>query len=203
MTHKPHPLTLPNQMVVLRLFLGPAVGLCLFDAGATAAWCALFFYAAALMTDLVDGLIARQTDSETRFGRAMDSVADKILMCGALTGLVRAGEAPLWSLLIVMTRELAIGGLRTIRPADGLQIGAINDVTGRIREALFKICFSSMLLHQALIRAGQIMPREGWEPMWDLTNRILLLISLGLSVLFFIYYFIRDFALIRRAFIER
>jgi CDP-diacylglycerol--glycerol-3-phosphate 3-phosphatidyltransferase len=203
MTNNTPPLTLPNQIVVLRLILGPVVGLCLFDAGAPAAWCALFFYVVALITDLADGWIARRMDSETRFGRVMDSAADKVLMCGVLIGLVRAGEAPLWSLLIVITRELSIGGLRTIRLPDGLQIGVINDVTGRIREAIFKLCFSSMLLHQALLRSNQIMPQAGWEPVWDRINQILLLVSLGLSIFFFIYYLVRDHALIRKAFIER
>jgi CDP-diacylglycerol--glycerol-3-phosphate 3-phosphatidyltransferase len=203
MTSKPRPLTLPNQLVILRLALGPVVCLCLFVAGEPAAWCALFFYAVALMTDVADGRIARQTDSETRFGRAMDSVADKILMCGALIGLVRAGEAPLWSLLIVVTRELIIGGLRTIRLADGLQIGAINDLTGRTRETLFKVCFSSMMLHHALMRSGLMTPRAGWEPAWNRVNQILLLVSLVLCVLFLVYYVFRDLKLIRKAFAER
>jgi phosphatidylglycerophosphate synthase len=169
----------PNRLVILRLILGPAAGVCLFfdDKPALAAW-ALGLYILGLITDTIDGLWARRSDSATVFGRAMDSVADKTLMLGFLVGLVSAGRLPEWTISFFIFREMVLTGLRTIRLPRG-QACSVNAFWGRLREALTKAVFSSTGLEICLTGFGLV---GSGSRLWQISNRWLFFIIVAISL---------------------
>ena len=78
----------------------------------------------ASLTDLLDGYLARKLEQITTLGKLLDPLADKLLMCGALVSLVELGLAPAWITFIILSREIAITGLRGIASEEGMTIQA-------------------------------------------------------------------------------
>lgn len=83
---------------------------------------AIFIIAA--LTDKLDGYIARSRNQVTRFGKLMDPLADKLLVCAALVSLVEFHILPGWVAMIIIAREFAVTGLRTVAAAEGIVIAA-------------------------------------------------------------------------------
>jgi CDP-diacylglycerol--glycerol-3-phosphate 3-phosphatidyltransferase len=107
-------LNLPNQLTVLRLGM---CGLLLISLSFTwpyAATVALFIFALASLTDWLDGAIARARNLVTDLGKLLDPLADKVLITAALVSLVARGLAPMWMVVMIISREFLIMGLRTI-----------------------------------------------------------------------------------------
>ena len=78
----------------------------------------------ASITDLLDGYLARRLKQITTLGKLLDPLADKLLMCGALVSLVELGLAPAWITFVILSREIAITGLRGIASEEGITIPA-------------------------------------------------------------------------------
>jgi CDP-diacylglycerol--glycerol-3-phosphate 3-phosphatidyltransferase len=107
-------LNLPNQLTVLRLGM---CGLLLISLSFTwpyAATVALVIFALASLTDWLDGAIARARNLVTDLGKLLDPLADKVLITAALVSLVARGLAPMWMVVMIISREFLIMGLRTI-----------------------------------------------------------------------------------------
>jgi CDP-diacylglycerol--glycerol-3-phosphate 3-phosphatidyltransferase len=85
---------------------------------------ALLLFSAASLTDYFDGKIARRDNLITNFGILMDPLADKILVCSAFIAFVGRGWLPAWMVVIVVTRELAITGLRLLAASKNLVLAA-------------------------------------------------------------------------------
>ena len=85
---------------------------------------ALAIFIIASLTDMVDGKIARKYNLITNFGKFMDPVADKLLVCAALIALVDMGRIPAWVVIIIISREFIIGGFRTVAADNGVVIAA-------------------------------------------------------------------------------
>ena len=85
---------------------------------------ALVIFAAASITDLLDGKIARKRNLVTNFGKFMDPLADKLLVCSALILLTAEGSLPVLSVLIIIAREFIISGFRLIASDNGVVIAA-------------------------------------------------------------------------------
>ena len=114
-------MNLPNKLTVLRMIMiVPFVVLLLmgFD------WIALFIFIAASLTDLLDGKIARKYNLVTNFGKFMDPLADKLLVCAAMIVLVEMGRIPSWIVTIIISREFIISGFRLIASDNGVVIAA-------------------------------------------------------------------------------
>src|SRR5207247_6359546 len=82
-------------------------------------------FLAAALTDYLDGKIARRRDQVTRLGQLLDPIADKLLISAALISLVENQLAPAWAVVIIIGREFAVTGLRSIAAADGVVISAL------------------------------------------------------------------------------
>ena len=87
-------------------------------------WAALIIFAVASLTDFVDGYIARHYNQVTDFGKFLDPLADKLLVIAAMSMFCEWGTFPAWALMIVLTREFAVSGLRMVAGPKGKVIAA-------------------------------------------------------------------------------
>ena len=119
-------MNLPNKLTVVRMILiVPFVFIMLTDVcGPMSKWIALAIFIIASLTDLLDGKIARKYNLVTNFGKFMDPLADKRLVCAAMICLVEMGKIPSWIVIIIISREFIISGFRLIASDNGIVIAA-------------------------------------------------------------------------------
>jgi CDP-diacylglycerol--glycerol-3-phosphate 3-phosphatidyltransferase len=115
-------MNLPNALTLVRIFLIPLVVVVLLTKQDNwYIWGASIFLAAAL-TDLLDGYFARRRRQITTLGRLLDPIADKLLVSSALVSLVELKIAAAWMVVIIIGREFAVSGLRSIAAHEGFSI---------------------------------------------------------------------------------
>ena len=119
-------MNLPNKLTVLRVIMVPFFVLfMLTDLGGDAnKWIALAIFCVASLTDMLDGKIARARNLVTNFGKFMDPLAYKLLVCSAMICLIPAGKLPAWIVIIIIAREFIISGFRLIASDNGIVIAA-------------------------------------------------------------------------------
>ena len=118
------PLNLPNVLTLLRILAVPVVVVALLDGTPNGDMLAAIVFALAALTDGLDGYIARSRDSVTTFGKLMDPLADKLLITAALISLVSLNRLPAWVAMVIIAREFAVTGLRSIAADRGVVIAA-------------------------------------------------------------------------------
>ena len=118
-------MNLPNKLTILRVLMIPFfVFFMLVDFGYPGRIAALVLFCAASFTDFLDGFIARKYHLVTNFGKFMDPLADKLLVCSALICFVGNGELAAWIVIIIMAREFIISGFRLVASDNGVVIAA-------------------------------------------------------------------------------
>ncbi|MDD6805327.1 MAG: CDP-diacylglycerol--glycerol-3-phosphate 3-phosphatidyltransferase [Lachnospiraceae bacterium] len=118
-------MNLPNKLTLLRVFMIPIfVVFMLVDITPFDNWIALAVFILASLTDLLDGKIARKYNLVTNFGKFMDPLADKLLVCSAMICLVEMHIIPAWIVIIIIAREFIISGFRLIASDNGVVIAA-------------------------------------------------------------------------------
>ena len=120
-------MNLPNKLTIIRVCLIPFfVAALLFDHGNnyTMRIVANVLFIVASLTDLFDGKIARKYNLVTNFGKFMDPLADKLLVCSALFCLIELGQLPAWVVIIIISREFIISGFRLVAADNGVVIAA-------------------------------------------------------------------------------
>lgn len=131
-------MNLPNKLTIFRmilivpfiiLLLGNYQGWSWFTAifggiSEYVDYIALAIFIIASLTDLIDGKIARKYNLVTNFGKFMDPLADKLLVCAAMIALVEMGRIPSWIVIIIISREFIISGFRLIASDNGVVIAA-------------------------------------------------------------------------------
>ena len=119
-------MNLPNKLTVLRVLMVPFFVLFMLTdlGGAANKWIALAIFVVASLTDLLDGKIARKYNLVTNFGKFMDPLADKLLVCSALICLIQLGQLPAWIVIIIISREVIISGFRLVAADNGIVIAA-------------------------------------------------------------------------------
>ena len=117
---------LPNKLTILRVILIPFfVVFMLFDiTGAADKWIALVIFCVASLTDMLDGKIARKYNLVTNFGKFMDPLADKLLVCTALICLTSMNRLNVIVVLVIIAREFIISGFRLVASDNGIVIAA-------------------------------------------------------------------------------
>ena len=118
-------MNLANKLTMLRIFLVPLF--LIFIAVNNIPYgtlIATFIFIIASLTDQLDGYIARSRNQVTNFGKFMDPLADKLLVTAALISLVELQVVPAWATVVIIAREFAVSGLRTIAAAEGKVIAA-------------------------------------------------------------------------------
>lgn len=116
-------MNLPNALTLARIFLVPIVVAVLLTLEIRIwAFLGASLFLAAALTDMLDGYLARRRKQVTTLGRLLDPIADKLLISAALVSLVQLEIAPAWMVVIIIGREFAVSGLRSIAAHEGFSI---------------------------------------------------------------------------------
>ncbi len=134
-------MNLPNKLTILRIMSIPVFIVLLLNE---------FYYSsgiifiAASLTDMLDGHIARKYDLISNFGKIMDPLADKLLVTSAMLCLVELGQIKAWMVIVILSREFLITGLRAVAAGEGIIIAA--GIWGKIKTVLQMVSLSIILL---------------------------------------------------------
>lgn len=115
---------LPNSLTLLRIFLVPFLVVVLLTKFSGREYAGLAIFLVAAITDFFDGYFARKLKKTTRLGALLDPIADKLLMSAAFISLVELQYAKAWMIVIIIGREFAVSGLRSIAAQQGVTIAA-------------------------------------------------------------------------------
>lgn len=139
--------TLPNQLSLFRIALIPLLVYFLSDPGPVSSALAAFTFFIASLTDFLDGYLARLYGHTTTLGKLLDPLADKLLVAAALIMLVAANRmprVPAWMVVVIIGREFAVTGLRSIASGEGMILAA--EELGK-----YKMLFQIFALHGLII----------------------------------------------------
>ena len=138
-------MNLANKLTVIRIFLVPIFLIFIAVHGIPyGTFIATFIFILASLTDKLDGYIARSRNQITNFGKFMDPLADKLLVTSALISLVELQMVPSWAAIVIIAREFAVSGLRTIAASEGKVIAA--SWWGKIKTVIQIIAIVLLLL---------------------------------------------------------
>ncbi len=139
-------MNLPNRLTLLRVIMIPFfIFFLMFPfEGAWARYVALAIFALASFTDFLDGYIARKKNLVTNFGKFMDPLADKLLVCSALICLLSLGDINVYVVLIIIFRDFIISGFRLIAAEKGVVIAA--NWWGKIKTVMQMVMVMSLIL---------------------------------------------------------
>ena len=148
-------MNLPNKLTIARIICTP-VFIVLYAFGLYIP--AFIVFLAASLTDLLDGRIARRCGLVTNFGKIMDPLADKILVYSAFCMFIDKGLMPGWMLIIILAREFAVSGMRTVAASEGKVIAA--GMSGKIKTVLQMVAVHFLILssfHKAIYICGEVL----------------------------------------------
>ena len=149
-------MTSASKITILRVLLIPFYMAAMYMTGGEAGiwmWIALGIFIVASLTDFVDGYIARAYNQTTDFGKFLDPLADKLLTIAAMCMFCQWGSFPAWALMIVLTREFAVTGLRLVAVQKGNVIAA--GWSGKVKTAstMVGLCVMMVFPGVALLNA--------------------------------------------------
>lgn len=175
----------PNRLTILRVILIPFFVACLMlDRGdGVLKWVSLGIFIAASLTDALDGHIARKHNLVTNFGKFMDPLADKLLVCSAMICFIELGKMPAWVVLVIIAREFIISGFRLIASDNGLVIAASWWGKSKTIVQMVMIIF-------LLPDFGSVFP-EG-EEIIHITEQVLIYLALVLTVISLLDYIVKN-----------
>ena len=170
-------LNLPNGVTIIRILAIPVI-LLLLNPGRDYQIFTAFFFLAAAVTDYLDGYLARRRGMVTTLGMFLDPLADKLLIVTALIALIPTRGIPVWMVVVIVGREIAVTGLRGIAVSQGMVIAA--STLGK-----YKTVFEVVSIFCLIMKGG--------SPHINFYNigMVLLWIAMGLAVLSGIDYFRR------------
>lgn len=187
-------MNLPNKLTMLRILMIPIFMFFIEmeQIPYHVLWAFLIFVLASL-TDLVDGKIARKYNMITDFGKFMDPLADKILVTAAMVYFIPLEIAPAWVVILILTREFLVTSLRLIASTKGIVIAA--DKWGKRKTAVTMVWQCYALLLWGLI---DFVPQSMMSVLMGV-NTVLMLVSLGLTLISGANYVIKNKELINTA----
>ncbi|MCM1497343.1 MAG: CDP-diacylglycerol--glycerol-3-phosphate 3-phosphatidyltransferase [Clostridium sp.] len=182
-------MNLPNKLTILRTILIPFFLVALLCDGYYGGfvpcgnWIALVIFAAASITDMLDGKIARKYNLVTNFGKFMDPLADKLLVSSAMIAFVELGRIPCWIVIVIIAREFIISGFRLVAADNGIVIAA--GIWGKVKTA------EQMVMLCVLIADfGSIFPAAATGI--HLFENILIYLALILTIISLVDYLIHN-----------
>ena len=136
---------LPNSLTLFRVACIPVLVILLFFPNKLTSFLAALVFGLASISDLLDGFLARRQQLVTTFGKFLDPLADKLIVSAALIMLIPLGRAPAWMVVVIVGRELAITGLRSMAVSEGKVISA--DELGKKKMVFQIVAILGLLLH--------------------------------------------------------
>lgn len=176
-------MNLPNKLTVARLGLTVLFVAAAYSGLPWAFTAAMLLFGVAAYTDFLDGSIARKRGLVTPFGQLMDPLADKVLMAAAFIVLLDVDRTtmPAWLVILVLTREFLVTGLRLVASSQGAILAA--DKLGK-QKTIWQIVCASYLL---VMKAASEAPMAWIRPLFDwpvLGRSIMVPVLLGVTLLF-------------------
>jgi CDP-diacylglycerol---glycerol-3-phosphate 3-phosphatidyltransferase len=172
---------LPNMITWGRIAFIPPVVVCLmYDTAEAGLWAAVFFILASV-SDFFDGYFARIFQVETLLGKFLDPVADKLLVTAALIMLIPLGRVPALLVLLLLSRDLLINGLRAVAASENFIIGA--GWTGKWKTGAQMVAIPALMIKEPLL--GLPLMQIGLLLLW---------LSLVLSIISAVQYLYAFFA---------
>lgn len=138
-------MNLPNKLTVIRILAIPLFLIFLYISNGIFRFLPLLIFAAAAITDAIDGHIARRDNLITDFGKFMDPLADKLLTTSAFIAFVEIGYLSSWVVILIISREFLISGFRTLAASKGITIAA--NPWGKIKTVFQMILIVVILLN--------------------------------------------------------
>ncbi|HEY7911740.1 MAG TPA: CDP-diacylglycerol--glycerol-3-phosphate 3-phosphatidyltransferase [Blastocatellia bacterium] len=160
-------MNLPNALTLSRIFVVPLLVVVLLTRfpsellGVPQQLLGLALFVGASFTDWLDGYIARKRGQVSTLGTLLDPIADKLLISAALISLVENRLAPAWAIVIIISREFAVSGLRSIAAAEGFTISASKKAKFKM---LLQVVAVTLLIFGSIPGAAGLQPPRGVQP---------------------------------------
>ena len=167
---------LPNMLTVGRIFMIPLFVWLLYDGDPWYSVMAASVFTIAAITDVVDGFLARRWNMITVTGKLLDPMADKLIVAAALIMMVRLGRVPAWIVIILLSREFIVNGLRQVAASEGLVIAAGQE--GKWKTALQLAGIIALCVHYThpvFLVAGW------WDVNFNVVGKVLIYLSTAFS----------------------
>ena len=164
----------PNKLTVARMIMVPFLVIFLLTGwgGESNRYISLALFAAASITDWFDGHLARKYNLITNFGKFMDPLADKLLVCSAMICMIELNRLPAWVVIIIIAREFIISGFRLIAAENGVVIAA--NYWGKFKTTAQMIMIILLILH--------------FDGIFVILEQIFIWLSLALTIISLITY---------------
>ena len=176
-------MTLASKITLARVVMIPVYMVTMYLSGGVAGpwmWVSLAIFIIASLTDFVDGYIARNYNQTTDFGKFLDPLADKLLTLAAMCMFCQWGTFPAWALMIILTREFAVSGLRMVAGPKGKVIAAGKSGKFKTASSMIGLCVwmafpGSVLLGSIVtwmivittVYSGVEYFIQNWNCLWD------------------------------------
>jgi len=176
-------MTLASKITLARVFMIPAYMVTMYLSGGQAGlwmYLSLGIFIIASLTDYVDGYIARHYNQTTDFGKFLDPLADKLLTLAAMSIYCQWGVFPAWALMIVLTREFAVSGLRMVAGPKGRVIAAGKSGKFKTASTMVGLCvmmaFPGIAVINTVVIAMIVLTTvysgveyfiQNWNCLWD------------------------------------
>ena len=169
-------MNLPNKLTMFRILMIPFVLVFLLvDITTYDRWVAVTLFIIASLTDMADGKIARKYNLITNFGKFMDPLADKLLVCSVMIALIELGRIPAWIVIVIIAREFVISGFRLVASDNGVVIAA--SYWGK-----FKTVFQMVMVILMIIDIPQL----------QIVTTVIMYIALVLTIVSLIDYLVKN-----------
>ena len=176
-------MTLASKITLIRVLMIPAYLVTMYLSGGQAGmwmWISLVIFMVASLTDFVDGHIARKYNQVSDFGKFLDPLADKLLTIAAMSMYCEWGIFPAWALMIVLTREFAVSGLRMVAGPKGKVIAAGKSGKFKTASTMIGLCLMMAfpgidmlngivigLIVATTVYSGVEYFIQNWNCLWD------------------------------------
>ena len=164
----------PNKLTIARMIIVPFLVIFLLTGwgGEANRYISLTLFVVASVTDWFDGYLARKNNLVTNFGKFMDPLADKLLVCSAMICMIDLKRLPAWFVIIIIAREFIISGFRLIAAENGIVIAA--NYWGKFKTASQMIMIILLILH--------------FDGIFVILEQIFIWLSLALTIISLITY---------------
>lgn len=172
----------PNKLTVGRMILVPFLVVFMLTGwgGEYNRYISFVIFAAASITDWFDGYLARKNNLVTNFGKFMDPLADKLLVCSAMICMIELGRLPAWIVIVIIAREFIISGFRLIAAENGVVIAA--NYWGK-----FKTVSQMVMIILLILNVGEL-----YGGFWDILTQIFIWLSVALTIISLVTYIMQN-----------